>query len=1317
MTYESLLLNCGGGIISDSDKSKQYEGSAALCVGIGGTGVAALSDLKGKIYQQLIPDNPGEPIPRYDGIQLLAIDADDTDYKKFKGNRRLTESEFFSIKQDNLPQLLTDSQWKSNVKKDPRMNWMEVDQILEMKDPAGAGGIRQMGRYLLVSKAASLANAIQTKCQQALRERGSTTLDVYIFAGISGGTGSGCFIDTCYLIRKVAAINGWNIKIMGYFFLPDVVTSKPEVSKADGVKRYNNSNGYAAMTELDYLMSLKEADDWFEQNYGASLMVRTQEPPVDMCHLISAQQANGKLVNNGFGYGINVASDYTMAYLADVDMGDSKDNENNGLTMRGHSANVAQGVSQLPRRYGANLSYHILGASNAEIPMNQINTYLAVGFFEKFSAAAIRPKTCVTSDVVRRFMEDNRFRARDVFDEVIHNSPQLQLNDLDRKMLAQEPCCAKGKLPHSWAQSSNNWLADCIGIRSKNVEALTKRLENYAYEKINDQSLIGRLFRKLYDMSLDPKYGPYYAAAMLDNNGQDLLAAITGEIEAAASKAEAQRIQIPHTEDWVQEANQNLINRRGNKRSYEEFYSASMELVSYLNAVPQYLDTAETLRVFLRQIRDLSEGYFKPLCYMLDNLRETFAANAAYLQTDGAKTVNAYTWQILKLDDVRERLKTAIEKLDATTLINRFVGTLLENSNTWLQGEQDKIALLIKDHMLDLFRSETSRSLQDYLFDRFPKAMDIPQLTQEVKNNIISKVDNSAIPMFWCRPDYPVTDPSTTFPSSSISVPNVCPAVCQAADDFVKNNRTNYTVRKTGISDRIFALRFLSGVPLFAYHGISLLRDDYVNACGTESGAGSHLYAYTGRGDDASGKKDWINFLPTPMPYSLVKDVPGNTMVPEGSKLVKLYDVAAELGIIGVIPPAYQTAEDIVEASLDNKNESNDENVKLGKKKRDLYAVFTTPKLELTDYTLDTFLDRGEFSKARCQQELEKLTRMLEIMHKYGENPDCKKINLKNDGEASMSKPEDVRKDYFVHYPNLHVAVREEIRKVRELKSAIEKILKIKEEYESYSADLEGFTQLLFYRMIECTNAMGDADYRKTIFVSTNYKNRYNDTISFDLCSKEMAWAKYPLYQAFRTYRYLKNPDETNPEGINMQKHAFSDIRNLRKSLDDKRMEYHKCRRVEKDYLIPAILEQVWTSGALQELTHETLRGETIEAQAEISRFYYALRNSIQAVKDESPIWPKDTDIEVLMNKLIGVQGNREAGNSGSSEPAVFGVSFAWIYYNGQQLEYHAAYSRNYALDRANNTWVPMNQQMQVYHEDKGVWLPIMLDINGNIII
>ena len=198
---------------------------------------------------------------------------------------------------------------------------MDIDHIGGPLGIQGSGAIRQVGRYLLISRARNLISTIQAKCTQALEGMTGSELDVYIFAGLSGGTGGGCFLDTCYIVQKALEDMGraQSANVMSCFFLTDVCTSKPQVA-SDPVKvNYNNSNGYAAMKELDYLMSLRDADDWFRQNYG-SFKIETQAPPVNMCYLISAIKSDGSLVPDGFRYCINMAADYVMAYLADVQL-------------------------------------------------------------------------------------------------------------------------------------------------------------------------------------------------------------------------------------------------------------------------------------------------------------------------------------------------------------------------------------------------------------------------------------------------------------------------------------------------------------------------------------------------------------------------------------------------------------------------------------------------------------------------------------------------------------------------------------------------------------------------------------------------------------------------------------------------------------------------------------------------------------------------------------------------------------------------------------------------------------------------------------
>ena len=110
--YNSLLLNAGGGIIPRNQKSEQSKEAAVLAIGLGGTGVRALSRLKQSVYHQLRADNednPGEPIKNYKHIQFLAIDSDDSDIRKIKGYPRLdSQNEFFSLHDENLKASLQD---------------------------------------------------------------------------------------------------------------------------------------------------------------------------------------------------------------------------------------------------------------------------------------------------------------------------------------------------------------------------------------------------------------------------------------------------------------------------------------------------------------------------------------------------------------------------------------------------------------------------------------------------------------------------------------------------------------------------------------------------------------------------------------------------------------------------------------------------------------------------------------------------------------------------------------------------------------------------------------------------------------------------------------------------------------------------------------------------------------------------------------------------------------------------------------------------------------------------------------------------------
>lgn len=240
-----------------------------LYIGLGGTGMNALLKTK-----KIFIDNYGEVPPM---IEFLGIDTDSGVYSKSIPSRygevTLLPSEQCSLTVDNY------KAYFNHLKKAGKLTWMPEENTHPFVDNLNHFHrlVRTDGRLAFVYNAQKVASKIVSALSSInnLASIDNTKYDiidgdteVHMTFSLCGGTGSGTFIDTAYLIQSLAP----EVKVIGYAVLHGVF------SEAIGgmAMQKISSNTLGAIIDLDYLMSLKYSSqevefDWNTTTYKTNL--------------------------------------------------------------------------------------------------------------------------------------------------------------------------------------------------------------------------------------------------------------------------------------------------------------------------------------------------------------------------------------------------------------------------------------------------------------------------------------------------------------------------------------------------------------------------------------------------------------------------------------------------------------------------------------------------------------------------------------------------------------------------------------------------------------------------------------------------------------------------------------------------------------------------------------------------------------------------------------------------------------------------------------------------------------------------------------
>jgi serine/threonine protein kinase len=226
----------------------------ALVVGLGGLGRRVLQEFRSSLRKR----GPAETWPN---IRLLNIDTDSA------GLERATQEPDSVLSPDEI--LVTPFQGLSHHLKrhharEELERWLPFNQLMNVpRGQTAAGGWRALGRLAFVTSGNTVPLRLRQELEACADERTlndvarrtalglrTTRPRVYVVTSLTGGTGSGIFIDVAAVLRRaLLRIGHGRAELIAVLLVPAVNRN----AEARGV-----ANSYAALTELKHFAAVEK---------------------------------------------------------------------------------------------------------------------------------------------------------------------------------------------------------------------------------------------------------------------------------------------------------------------------------------------------------------------------------------------------------------------------------------------------------------------------------------------------------------------------------------------------------------------------------------------------------------------------------------------------------------------------------------------------------------------------------------------------------------------------------------------------------------------------------------------------------------------------------------------------------------------------------------------------------------------------------------------------------------------------------------------------------------------------------------------------
>ena len=1044
----------GGGIISEKIRVDTIE-NRMLVIGIGGTGIDALLRLKYQINRGFkLPEDPitKKKKDKPDNIEYLAFETNEGDAKKvYKGMGLELDSELVLLANSEIGSIL---QNRSRIE-DYISEWLSPE--LQISDGMkGACGNRQAGRLLMFTKINLVVESIRKKIN-ILSEGTNKKLFVFILTGISGGTGSGCFLDIAYIVRgilenKYGSAGVDKVDTLGYIFTPDVNLSNRSLSIY--TQEYIQKNGYAALKELDYWMNIEAREERFKQRYGNVLNVNSPLPPFNLCHLISGTNMDAKFLENAYDYCMNVTAENITNFMANEEKQAGEE-----FAIQDYISNISTNIAQMPRPYPANYKYNIIGASAAILPIEEITTYLAYRLFKKMEKMfSMEPDKKDLDNYARKLGIDRDSILRKFEERVPEPIPGYQnaerfsyQNVIKTQAVSLDPELEQGFLSKA---------------REEYIKA-RKQLPNQMLERFREV---------MHNVFLDPNCGPVYISRLLNSTkGFCLLKTIESYTEAMENDKEQALQYIDPQRDnadaLMREARNAIISKEKKKNAY--IGAKINEYLSKADAIKmEYI--IEFYQDLYNLLNEENNRIYSVFTEVLNTLNQIFSNNADILinatEATDRKGNRTYYWNVVTVPDVAKMVDKIMDEKDSNNLLHDFLVELLNDTDKWTKEKDVDVVGSISDFLTEKFGDLITKTMEDFLSVKYGQE---ERLDQIVKKKIAGKLDMAAVPVFHLSN----STGSLNFPSFGlVSVPIKTPSILKGIKEYqaeaIGKSGTKFNIKESAMTNRIFWLNTMNGVPLYAYAPLTVFEECYEKTITEREGIGRHLVN--------NGRNNWIN-LPSPIPEKAWGDTYVNARVKEfNSRTRSLFDRARQFNVI-------------VEKDIDNNTSSRFE------------CRITKP------FDLDSYLSAYSLKMKDGNPNFSEIIKCLKDLKSLKENG----LEIEAVRNIFESYNEEFAKENLIRTPQLVLQVEDEVRKIGSIANKIKELEKLLKTVDDENKVLDSFIEALYTNTVMKKGALYVYD-----------KDLTEDPMEpfVDLTSVK----KYPEYVLFKAVTGLNEKQKQN---------------------------------------------------------------------------------------------------------------------------------------------------------------------------------------------